>query len=225
MIQIELEQLCNHFPFIQDIKGKDKQEIISKFHFRNLPRGYYIYRTGDISNEFILILSGTVRVFYINECGNEVTFYRIKEGESCILTASDFFNELNFEALAVVEEAAEIAVIHSETAKKWMKQYESWNLHLMNAMSLHASRVSKTMTHILFCSKECKVSSILLNKANISGKVCLKHSEIAMEIGSAREVVSRVLKSFENKGYIQMSRNCIQILNSEKLQREINSCN
>ena len=222
--QSELEQILDFFPLLREADDKIRHDFSSNAAIREFPAGNIIYRSGDQCKYFALILSGTIRVFQVTESGSEVTYYRVGEADSCVLTASCLMHDTTFPAIASVEKTVTAAVVPSSIVREWTRKHEVWNKYILSLMAERMSKVAETMSHIAFCNSECKVATVLLKKSMAENPLRVTHNEIALEIGSAREVVSRILKEFEKKGMVSLSRNTIAVIDTKGLKIQTKTC-
>lgn len=176
-----------------------------------------IYK-GDKVGGVYLIEQGGLKVFNMDAKGKENTLYWVYPGESCLLAMNCVFADIIYPAwVKNGQEKTKIIIIPSEIYKKL---YEKETIIRDFSFKILSKRVFDLMTNLeenLAYSLEQKVASFLIRKANIRLEVHCSHQIIATELGSAREVISRILKQFEKKEIIQLTRGCIYILNKQKL--------
>ncbi|HBD64905.1 MAG TPA: Crp/Fnr family transcriptional regulator [Clostridiales bacterium] len=170
----------------------------------------------------ILIKSGGLRIYMLSEDGREVTLYRLSAGDSCVMSASCILNSITFEVVIDAETDTEILLINIGT----FSRLNNDNIYVENFAYKNTverfSDVMWAMEQILFMSFDKRLATFLIDEAskNRSNDINLTHEQIAKYMGSAREVVSRMLKNFELQGMLKISRGLIQITDKEKL-REI----
>lgn len=170
----------------------------------------------------LFIKSGCLRVYIMSEDGKEVTLYRVGEGEICILTASCVLSEITFDVYVDAEEMSQAYVLNSFAFAKLIES----NIYVENfANRMKAQRFSDvmwTMQQILFYSFDKRLAIFLYEEFIKNGPIIrYSHMEIAKYLGSAREVVSRMLKYFENEGIVKVSRKEIEIVDKKKLMERI----
>lgn len=205
------------FPILRKSDGivRDQFEISAKFS--NIPPDKILCREGDACKYFALVISGSIRVFYTTPDGDEVTYYRVKKGDSCVLTASCLMNGTAFHAIAITEDNVQALVISSAVIQEWTQKFDVWNEYILSSLAGKMCKIAGTMAHINFCSLDCRIATVILEKSTGKKNIKITHNEIVLEIGSAREAVSRILKNFEKKNFIKMTRNRIEILNPSGL--------
>lgn len=170
----------------------------------------------------LFVKSGRLRVYIMSEDGKEVTLYRVSAGEVCILTASCVLTEITFDVYVDAEEQSEAVVLNAFAFSQLIQS----NIYFENfSNKMKAQRFSDvmwTMQQILFYSFDKRLAIFLYEELIKSGPVIrYSHMEIAKYLGSAREVVSRMLKYFENEGVVKVSRKEVEIIDKKKLLERI----
>jgi CRP/FNR family transcriptional regulator len=167
----------------------------------------------------ILIKSGCVRTYILSDEGKEITLYRLYPGDVCMLSASCIIKAITFDVFIDAEEKSEVFIINS----KIFSEISEKNVYVENfALNIAAKRFSDViwaMQQILFMSFDKRLAVFLSEEAAKTGSstVKLTHEQIAKYMGSAREVVSRMLKYFVAEGIVELSRGGIKIVDMEKL--------
>lgn len=169
----------------------------------------------------LLIKSGELRIYMLSEEGKEVTLFRIGEGEICLLSATCILDDITFDVHVDAETDSEVLVIDP----KIYKQICSENIYADNfsnkLMNERFSEVMWAMEQILFMSFNKRLAVFLYDEItkNQSDVIELTHEQIAKYVGSAREVVSRMLKYFAKEGVVELSRGGVKIINKDKLKK------
>ncbi len=169
----------------------------------------------------ILIKSGELRVYMLSEEGRDITLYRLVEGDSCILSASCILNNITFDVLIDAEQDTDVILLNVGALSILSER----NIHVENYVNRKAvekfSNVMWAMEQMLFMSFDRRLAGFLHDEMIKvkSNKINLTHEQIAKYVGSAREVVSRTLKSFESQSILKLSRGAIEIINKDKLRK------
>ncbi len=218
---IEIER---SFPFLlkPGIK-KIKDQFLNHIIVKQFPAGQIICWEGDVCGQLAVVLSGNVRVYKVGESGREITLYRIEESDSCILTASCILSQIRFPALAVVEKEVRAALIPAHILRDWVNKYDVWRMYVFELMSKRLADVIETVEEIAFRRVDVRIAELLAELATEQEQIVMTHQEIAYELGTAREVVSRILKDFERAQMITLSRGTIIVKDKQALQQRINS--
>lgn len=217
-----IARLKNEYPFLESLSPAEEQSIKSYSIHKVIPEGGTIFLKGDSCSFFAFVLRGRVRVFKTGETGREITLYRFQNGESCILTASCILSRNNFPAEAEAEEETETVLIPNELLREFVKQYEQWRSYFFDVLASRLSEVMEIIDEVAFRKMDERIADFLLkNSENMV--IETTHRQIAAELGTSREVISRILKDFEKENLIKSDRGKIQIINPLQLKTKIHS--
>ncbi|MEG1895724.1 MAG: Crp/Fnr family transcriptional regulator [Oscillospiraceae bacterium] len=170
----------------------------------------------------IFVKTGRLRVYMLSEQGKEVTLYRIDDGEICILSASCVLEEITFDVHIDSETQTHAVVLSSFAFSELVKTNSYFESFANTLKTQRFSDVMWTMQQILFYSFDKRLAMFLYDEMVKNGPIITySHMEIAKYLGSAREVVSRMLKYFENEGIVKISRKEIEILDRKKLMEKL----
>jgi CRP/FNR family transcriptional regulator len=186
--------------------------------FARIPAGQDVFLEGDRADAIALLISGVVRVYKIGETGREITLYRFGLGGSCVLTANAILSRQTFPAIATVEQEAEAVMIPAETFRSWVRRYDVWREFVFDLFSQRLSTVMAIVDEVVFQQMDRRVASLLLNRAQLQNPLRITHQEIAAELGSSREVISRLIEDFVSKGAVRSGRGTIEVLDFEALK-------
>ena len=208
------------FPFWDSLSDWDRDTFLKSSMSMMYPRGSNIHDGGKCTG-VILIKSGSLRLYMLSEDGKEVTLYRLFPGEMCIFSASCVLENITFDVHIDAEEDSECVVVGGCAYEGvWQKSDEVKIFTYETALS-RFSDVMWVMQQILFMSLDKRLAIFLLDEVAKNGgdTVKLTHEQIAKYMGSAREVVSRMLKYFVTEGLISSSRSeGIKILDKKRLR-------
>ncbi len=196
---------------------------------RNLLLNYttqHHYQRGEsiLSSTFeciglLLIKSGTIRVYILSEEGKEVTLYRLAKGDICVMSASCILKSITFDVCIEAEDDCEVIQMASSALSLLSSDNIYVECFIYKLAAERFSDVMWTMQDILFTSFDKRLAAFLLDETakNHSDTLKMTHEQIAKYMGSAREVVSRMLKYFANEGYVTLSRGGVRIIDKESL--------
>jgi CRP/FNR family transcriptional regulator len=216
--QDHFQQIASVLPFLQTADPQLAREFQQSTYFVKIPAGREIFVEGDIVSGIALMMSGIVRVYKIGESGREITLYRFGEGESCVISANAILNQQDFPAIAIVERDAEAVMIPAKTFSDWVRRYDPWRDFLFNLVSDRLASLMEVVDEVAFQRMDRRVATFLLERSQIKGTIRITHQEIANEIGSSREVISRILEDFSSRGLVSLSRGEIQILDQDAMK-------
>lgn len=207
-------------PFINKLTNDEiallkKSAVLKKFN-----KGLILQAGQKECHGLFVINSGEFRVYTTN-FDREITLYRLFEGDTCLFSASCIINNAQFDIFIEAIEDTEVWIIDAITYKKLMSSSTAIANYTNELMASKFSEVMWLLEQIVFNSFDKRLASFLLNELSISNSdtLYITHEKIANHIGSAREVVTRMLKHFQNEGILKLSRGNIKILDYKKLQK------
>jgi CRP/FNR family transcriptional regulator, anaerobic regulatory protein len=219
MINIEqYERVIKVLPILREADPQLLREFQDKAFFTRIPEGRDVFIEDDHVDSIALLISGVVRVYKIGETGREITLYRFGNGESCILTANAILSQKSFPAVATVEKEAEAVMIPADTFRDWVRRYDLWREFVFELLSQRLSAVMAIVEEVAFHRMDARLASLLSERSLRSDLIHITHQEIAAELGSSREVISRILEDFSALGMVKISRGSIKVLDQEALQ-------
>jgi len=216
--QEHFDRIAQALPILQHADPKLSREFMQAASFTHIPAGRDVFVEGDRIDAIALLISGVVRVYKIGETGREITLYRFGLGESCILTANAILNQQAFPAIATVEKDAEAVMIPADTFRDWVRRYDLWRSFVFDLLSLRLSNVMALVDEVAFRRMDARVAAFLVERSRLQNPIRVTHQEIAAELGSSREVISRLLEDFTSQGLIRLARGTIEILDSQSLE-------
>jgi CRP/FNR family transcriptional regulator, anaerobic regulatory protein len=214
----QFDRLVRGLPILARADPGLLQEFQQTASFARIPAGRDVFIEGDQVDAIALLISGVVRVYKIGENGREITLYRFGNGESCILTANAILSQKNFPAVATVEKEAEAVMIPADTFRDWVGRYDLWREFVFELLSERLSSVMEIVEEVAFRRMDDRLASLLTARSLKSDRIHTTHQEIAAELGSSREVISRILEDFSAQGLLEVSRGMIKILDREALE-------
>ncbi|MDA8328209.1 MAG: Crp/Fnr family transcriptional regulator [Betaproteobacteria bacterium] len=201
------------YPALADIP--DIAQVLEKSTRITIPAGAALFNEGDLCQGFPLLLSGRVRVFKQAENGREIELYRIHAGESCIITTSCLIHHTPYRARAVAECETELCLLPNDSFQLGLAQ-PGFRHHILSLFSSRIVDLMERVEEIAFHKLDARLADRLLGHGT---DVRTTHAQLANELGSVREIISRLLKTFEGQGYIRLGREHIEILNARALRR------
>ncbi len=176
-----------------------------------VPAGKQIYAEGDACSAIAFVLSGDIRVFKLGETGREITLYEIGPGETCILNASCILSGRTYPANAVAITDVDMLLIPSAAFHRLVDEQQAMRDFVFTILSLRLSAVMELVEEVAFGRMDQRLMEYLVEKSENS-VLGTTHQKIANDLGTSREVVSRLLKDFERKQEVRLSRNSITLL-------------
>ena len=208
-----------NFPCWDKISDGDREYICQNSHCVTYPRGKNI-NDGSECSGVILVRSGCLRRYIMSEEGKDITLYRLQKGDLCMLSASCVLEAVTFDVFVDAEEDSECYVISGTAFAAVSERNPDMKIFALETAVSRFSDVMWVMQQILFMSVDKRLAIFLSDEASRTGSdmITLTHGQIACDIGSAREVVSRMLKYFSNEGIVEVSRKGIKIVDKKRLR-------
>ena len=207
------------FPFWDVCSEKDKDDICQNSRALSYPRGTQIHN-GEVCSVVILVRTGCLRVYMMSEQGKDITLYRLYPGDLCMLSASCVLQTITFDVFVDAEEDSECYVISGSAFSMVSERNAQIKIFSLQTALSRFSDVMWVMQQILFMSMDKRLAIFLLDETARTGgdTVFLTHEQIAKYMGSAREVVSRMLKYFSGEGIVSLSRKGVKIIDKQRLR-------
>lgn len=203
----------NYFPMWDRLTDTEKEKLSSSAVFKTIESGSVIHNGSSDCTGLFLIRSGQLRAYILSDEGREITLYRLFEMDMCLFSASCIMNSIQFDITIEAEKDTELWVIPSDVYSRLMQSSAVLANLTNDIMSSRFSEVMWLMEQILWKSLDKRLADFLLEESNIDESLVLKttHEKIANHLGTAREVVTRMLRYFQSEGLIKMSRGSIEI--------------
>lgn len=214
----EIKFLSDILPFWRELSQLEKELIARNTQLYSFSKGELVYQ-GECTG-IIIVKSGELRSFIISKDGREVTLYRLFERDVCVLTASCIIKQITFDINIAAEKHSQVYIISPDAFEKLRKRNFSADRFVYEISTDRFSDVMWAMEQILFLGLDRRLAIFLIDESRRqkSDTIKLTHEQIAKYLGSAREVVSRMLKYFENDGLIQLSRGAIKVKDKLRLR-------
>jgi len=201
--------LLSRIPFFAEAPTELRKAFADAAAVVHFGAGEYFLREGDTCAHFAVLVSGKMRVFKLGESGQEITLYHVGAGEACPLNVSCILSDRPVPAMARVEEDVEAVVVPAAAFRQWIAEYEPLRKVVFLMFSSRLTEVMSLVEEVAFRRMDQRLArrlmELLVDEPS-DGSVETTHAEIAADLGTAREVVSRLLKEFERLGAIGLSR-------------------
>ncbi len=212
-------QIETAFPFVKKFTDSEKETFLRNIQVREFSKGEYVHGGDGKCTGVIAVKHGRLRTYILSPEGKEVTLFRLLSADVCILSASCMMKNIAFDVNVQAEENSVLIVLNPDYFDLLAMTKPEVEKFKNDIVAMRFSEVMWLVEQIMFMKMDRRIANFLVEMANITGKkaIDMSHQEIADNLGTAREVVSRILKYFENEGLITMSRKEIKILNLKQL--------
>ncbi len=201
-------------PFRDKLEKALIDELSSEARLISVEAGDTIMEPGQYIKTVPIVLSGHIRIMRRDDDGNEVLLYYIGSGDTCAMSLTCCVAHQKSNILAVADENSELLLIPAGKMEEWMMKYSSWNSFVMQTYNARFTEMLEAIDSIAFKRVDERLIEYLTNKSELTGSKILNvsHQQIADELNSSREVISRLLKTMENNKRITLGRNRIELL-------------
>ncbi|MGI6141878.1 MAG: Crp/Fnr family transcriptional regulator [Caldicoprobacterales bacterium] len=218
MLVKDMEFVKDTLPFWRDLDEGQKGFMKEKLIERCYRQGRNIH-DGEDCTGLLLVKSGQLRIFILSESGKEITLFRLFEHDVCILSSSCVMRNITFDIQVQAEKNSEILIMpaavfkHLSGANPAVKTFEA------EIVSARLSDVMWVVEQVVFMSMDRRLANFLLEQSSIEGsdELFITHDTIARNLGTAREVISRMLKYFESEGLVALTRGKVVLLDRKRL--------
>lgn len=211
--------LADYFPLYNKLPLSDREALEQVSTFQSVRQGTLLHRGGDDCLGLLVVRSGQLRAFMTSEDGREITLYRLLEQDICLFAASCIMNNIQFDIMISAEKDTEFWIIPPCFYKQLMERNADVANYTNALMSSRFSEVMWLMEQVMWKSFDKRLAAFLLEESTLEGSLLLKitHEKIASHMGTAREVVTRMLKYFQSEGAVSLTRGTIEITDTDKL--------
>ena len=216
--------LNTHFPAWDKLTLKQQQLIIRASKLSVLPAGSSVHNTAGGCSGLLIVKQGALRVYTLSEEGRDITLYRLKTGDICILSASCVLPDISLDIFIETLADSKIIQILPDTFAYVMQNNIYLEAQVYKRATSRLCKITYAMQQMIFTGFDKRLASFLLSEVQ-DGEVKMTHEQIAKLMGTAREVVTRMLKDFSKRGWVQLMRGRIKIIDEKSLSRKISSPN
>jgi len=208
--------LLQRYPMLQNLPETEQTEILATANFMQIPAGTVMFQEDQPCQGFPLLLSGSIRVIKTAPNGRELQLYRVVPGESCILTSSCLLGHTRYQARGIAEDALEIVLLSAASFHTLIGKHEAFRSYVFHLFSDRLTDLMQLVSAVAFQKLDQRLANLLINKSN---PIHATHQVLADELGSAREIVSRLLKTYAEHGWVKLGREQIEITDVTALRK------
>jgi len=208
--------LLQLYPMLRELPASQLEDLLANATAMQLPAGTVVFDENQPCQGFPLLLSGSIRVIKAAPNGRELQLYRVNPGESCILTSSCLLGHAPYHARGVVEQDVEIVALPPQAFRTLLSIHEPFRDYIFSLFSERLTDLMQLVSAVAFQKLDQRLAALLIIKPN---PIHITHQALADELGSVREIVSRLLKNFAEQGWVKLGREQIEIVNVLALKR------
>lgn len=218
-IPLSIRLQLRHWPQLAAINDPAWNQALAESVLISCPAGTRLIECGNTADKFVIVLQGTINVYENNSNGREISLYRVHGGQVCVLTLTRLLQRSNSNAQATAETDVQLLAFPPRYFDRLLAESEMFRRFLMSAMASCITEVTQLIADISFNSLDCRLVRILCRRrTESSNPLRVTHQAIANELGTTREVVSRMLKNLERAGHIRLQRGSIEIIDLDELE-------
>jgi len=212
-------ELGDYLPIWGRLTQQQQAKLENATTMRIAPKGTMLHNGNADCVGLFVVKSGQLRAFIVSDEGKEVTLYRLLERDICLFSAACMMSSIRFEVTIEAEKDSEVYIIPTETYHSVTEESTLLANYTSQILASRFSEVMWLMDQILFKRFDARLATFLLEESTIedSDELQITHEKIANHMGTAREVVTRMLKYFQSEGMVSLSRGVVHLLDREKL--------
>lgn len=215
-----ITQLKKSLQFFNNLNYEEQEKLISASKVVNYNKSDIVHSGLNQCNGVIIVASGTLRAYLLNEDGKEVTLYKLTQNDVCVLSASCIINNISFEVFIAAETDVHLILIDTKVYDKLKEKNIEIEKFTSGILNQRFSDTIWAIEKILFLSFDKRLALFLLEQSELenSNELNITHMQIANNIASAREVVTRMLNYFEQENIVKLYKGKVEIVNAKKLR-------
>ena len=212
--------VAEYFPMWDKLEPKHQEQIRSSLQRRCVKKGTIVHNGSLDCSGLMLVRSGQLRAYMLSDEGREVTLYRLFERDTCLFSASCVMPSILFEIFIAAEKDSEIWFIPPWTFRDLMNESAAMANYSNELLASRFSEIMWLIEQIMWKSQDKRLASFLLEESALEGTALLKitHETIANHLGTAREVVTRMLRYFQSEGLVKLTRGAVEIIDEKGLE-------
>lgn len=207
--------LLQRYPMLQTLPAAQLEDLLTGTMSMRLPAGSVVFDENQPCQGFPLLLSGSISVIKAAANGRALHLYRVGPGESCILTSSCLLGHSRYHARGMAEEDVEMAVLPPAVFRTLLSMHEPFRDYIFSLFSERLTDMMQLVSAVAFQKLDQRLAALLAGKPS---PIHTTHQALADELGSVREIVSRLLKGFSEQGWIRLGREQIEIVHAPALK-------
>ncbi|MDA9019561.1 Crp/Fnr family transcriptional regulator [Flavimaricola sp.] len=213
------EDWIERFPGLSRLEAPIKALLMSRSVLIDVPKGTTIFGPGNSPQNMLFLLEGTVKVQQVSESGHEIVLYRIHAGQSCVLTTACLLAYEDYSADGIAETDVQAAAVPRDVFDELVAQSKSFRNFVFAAFSKRITDLFLMIDEVAFQRLDVRLADKLIHLAGTDDVVATTHQQLSVELGTAREVVSRQLQEFQRRGWIEQSRGKVRLLDRDQLEQ------
>ncbi|HUH06310.1 MAG TPA: Crp/Fnr family transcriptional regulator [Egibacteraceae bacterium] len=215
---MDKQDILERVAFYRDAPPRLRSSMLGAARYRKLAPGESLFTEGEPASHVAALGSGSIRVFRAGATGRQITLYHVRPQESSLVGMLSVLLGRPLIATAQAEVATEVAMLPAAALREWVSVSEAMRGFIFETMTRALVDITSLLEDVAFRSVESRLAVLLGQHADDEGLIRMRHEDLAAELGTAREVVSRILESFERHGVIGLARGRIVVRDAAALR-------
>ncbi len=209
-------RLLQHYPMLAELPAAELDALLANAMMMPLPGGTVVFDENQPCQGFPMLLSGSIRVVKAAPNGRELQLYRVTPGESCIITSSCLLGHSRYPARGIAEQTLDMVLLPAPSFQSLLDRHESFRNYVFLLFSDRLTDLMQLVSAVAFQKLDQRLAALLVAKPS---PLLTTHQALADELGSAREIVSRLLKGFAGQGWVKLAREQIEVTDAAALKK------
>lgn len=214
----KMDDWVERFPGLSRLDLPTKQLLTTRSRQVSLPKGTMVFGPGNSPENMLFLLDGTVRVQQVSDTGHQIVLYRIEAGQSCVLTTACLLAYDDYAAEGIAETAVQAAAVPRAVFDDLVAGSKPFRDFVFAAFSKRITDLFLMIDEVAFQRVDVRLADKLLKLSGGKDKVAATHQMLSVELGTAREVISRQLQEFQRRGWIETARGSVTLTDRAELQ-------
>lgn len=211
--------LSNLLPDLSAQEHEQLEYLTRNCRHMNLDCGESLFHQGEICDRYIIVTSGSLRIQKVNDSGHEIVLHHVHVGEQCNLSNTCLLGGHHYPADAVAETDTQLALLSRDQFHKLIEAIPQFRHQVFKELKRSVTNLVDLVEEVAFDHMDHRVASLLIKRADENNALKATHQELASELGSAREVISRILKNFERHHWVKLRRGMIELIDPQQLSQ------
>jgi CRP/FNR family transcriptional regulator, anaerobic regulatory protein len=206
------------YPVVRELSMLAGPKLVDAIQLTKVQPGMSLYQQGQPCENYLLILTGLVRVQKLSETGRIITLYHVEAGHACDLSTTCLLGGKNYPAEAIAETEVQAILIPKTNFQEALAQMPDFRKVVFSSVDKSMNELIGLVEDLSFGRMDCRLARRLLQFAESPKHIDVTHQFLAEELGTAREVISRLLKDFEHQGWVRLHRGRVEIIDLHHLR-------
>ncbi len=216
---MDKQAILERVAFYREAPAELQASMLAAARYVKLAPGNRLFSEGEAPIPVAVVGSGSIRVFKIGATGREITLYHVRGQQSSLVSMLAVLLERPLIATAQAEVATEAVLLPATALREWVSSSEAMRRFIFETMTQALVDVTSLLEDVAFRTMESRLAVLLLQHVDGAGVISMRHEDIAAELGTAREVVSRLLETLERRGVVRRSRGRVEIRDDALLRQ------